>query len=304
MSGKPNNPKSDRLESMQHASTVQEEMFEVQTINGIIFQRETKPAKNLDIVRSVTFFPTEIETINTESGQKMAYLNSLRCLSMYSVYKLDMMTMKLFLHSRHKVITMKLLPFESLKMAGKIYQSNRMPFCSSLSLTYSSKFLNLNWYISAKGFSSLSSMTLKAHIGRPIFSVGFQILDQISFPYQYSFLINHVWGENAILWALIHDTTNIQYAMKMKKKLTDNWTAGVSFQTDKNLISSMTVSWKTSINNSVIHSAFNTNGLVKTKFSHRLNPYFRFGLTASISHPEKRYRFGVLMLWDTPDKDE
>lgn len=294
--------KHDFLDSMQHVSTIQEEMFEVQTVNGIIFQRETKPIKNLDVVRSVTFFPTEIETVNTESGPKSLYLTSLRCLSLYSVYKMDMITLKTFLHSRHKVLTMRLMPFESLKMTGKIFQSSRMPFCTSLSLTYRNRFTNLNWYISSKGFDQLSSMTLKANIGRPIFSVGFQVLNQVSSPLQYSFLINHAWGEeNALMWALIRDTVNVQNVIKMKKKLTDNWTAGVSFQTDKNLVSSMVVSWKTCINNSVIHSAFNTNGLIKTKFSHRINPYYRFGITASVSHSDKRYRFGVLMLWDTPE---
>ncbi|OHT13978.1 hypothetical protein TRFO_15751 [Tritrichomonas foetus] len=297
--------KPDYLGSIQSYCKLNEELFEVQTVNGFVFQQEIIPFANTNTTFSIGYSPTEIQTIMTPQGPRLALATNPRFISFYSKTDLDNIKVNLFFHSIQKMVAVKISPVNALKVSAKFIRYRTNPIRPQLKMAVMNKFFNVCGIAETEGTSSLSHATLKVMIGRPVLAAGFMLMHIPEKPIGYNFVVHHQNDsqKSSVMYAYVHNSNGslAQHVIRMRRQITENWTAAVAYQVNKSLYSQFNLAWKANIGKSFVHSSFNTMGDMKTKYSYRISPSFRFGMSAYISHTEKSYRFGTFLLWDVPD---
>lgn len=275
--------------------------------NGILFQIQTPLFRTGEFVQILRFLPTELVQIKDGDKVRVARTEYPRDFSLLLKSPPESVACKATLNQLFQNAILTLRPADSIKMVSKFVRvSGRINY--AFKSTYYNRYINVSMYSEInkipQRFLQLSRFTTQIHIGRPIFSVGYQILWQPERPYAHSLLISHIKKGTGFLYSCIKDQGQVTQSIGMKKSIRENWVAAVRYIVNNQLESCLELAWKTMINKTLIHTTLSSTGTIDSRMTYKLTPEFRFSVTAKIDHSENRYRFGTLFLWDSTSSEK
>ena len=274
------------------------EILEVQTINGFVFQQMSRPTKQSSILILLGCSPVEYEQIMTKVGPRLLLLHKTQVLSILSSFKTKRTKTLIQIGSLRNLLKFKAWPIDSIKIQTKIFSNSQF-----FGVSFMKPFMNMKAMINVKNdFKTIINKSICGMVGTPFLSFGLTVNKNIDEPFSFLYQLNRKVDNTNFQFNVI-DLNNgapLQHVFQWRKKLNENWNAGFSYYINSALSSYLTMCWKAKVGKCLVHSGFNTNGVVKTKFTCQVTEQFRFGMSAFLSHTEKKYRFGTFLLWEQP----
>lgn len=284
------------LDNFHELNRKHEQIFDVHLINGICIQHETKIFSNTSIVYDLLFLPTEVIVRNGPDGNpKMALAHATKMFHISTTTKMPEFEFT-GVFDRTKVFVGKFYPLKNIEFMAKclIHSGKYIP---TFATKFQSQYCTLGIQAQTLDMRTFNTIDITSTIGKNDLMIGCQAVRR-SDSYGVAILLHKAWKKAIGSVAVTLDDDISMFCCRMRKQINDKWTAGVNFQVNQYLNSSVSIGWKATIGKNVVHSAFSTEGLVKTHYRRHVTEKMDFIVSGFLNHQAHSYQLGIGLAWE------
>jgi hypothetical protein len=288
--------KEPKLKRLAQLSSLHQQIFDVQIIRGVCFQRQFRVNDATGFLVNATWLPMELREMRTPQGSVFGY-GVPTLFQTATTVKIPEVKLHVVLGDA-KALTVTTKPVEALQLQMKLGTGQKTGLVPSFKAEISIPYVKMGVEIRFMHMTTMMARDFRISLGTGTKTLGLQYLLRKDALPSWAVLLHRQWSRTMACLSVIKDgDVGPCVTCRFRKTIRDGWSAGVSLSADNMMCSQMTVGWKGIIGKAIFHSSVNTEWEVKSHLRMSVSPTFDMIVTGSLDHRAHAYRFGLGFDW-------